>query len=154
MNPNLKFALKLIKNEFINRDQENRDTVVQEMEILGSLKHKNIIGAVDQGFDGTISKPSGKVLKSLPFIIMEYVPGGILFDFCKNIGGFGEETGKLFLHQLLDTLEYLESKEIAHRDLKLENILVDEDCNLKIADFGFATSYAERINFGFATYKK
>jgi len=51
----------------------------------------------------------------------------------------GEDVGYFLGKQLLDALEYMHSKRVAHRDLKLENILFDENCELRIADFGFAT---------------
>ena len=70
---------------------------------------------------------------------MEYIPGGLLFDVCQTLGGMGEQHGKFFLSQMLDVLEYMHGKGVVHRDLKLENILVDDDMNLKVADFGFAT---------------
>ena len=41
---------------------------------------------------------------------------------------------------MLDSVEYMHSKHVAHRDLKLENILIDDNLNLKICDFGFATN--------------
>lgn len=40
---------------------------------------------------------------------------------------------------MLDALEHMHQKRVVHRDLKLENLLIDHDINLKIADFGFAT---------------
>ena len=52
----------------------------------------------------------------------------------------GEDAGRFFLHQLLDAVDHIHTAGVAHRDLKLENILIDDNLNLKVADFGFAKS--------------
>jgi len=96
----------------------------------------NIVG---YGSDGHVLKPSGREIKNLVYILLEYVAGGLLFDLCQTVGGMGEEAGRYFLSQMLDVLGYIQSKGVVHRDLKLENILVDENLGLKVADFGFAT---------------
>jgi serine/threonine protein kinase len=92
----------------------------------------------EYGDAGQVVKPSGRIIDNLVFIIMEFVQGGLLFDLCQTMGAMGEDAGRFFLNQLLDSLEYMHNKRVVHRDLKLENILIDDQLNLKVADFGFA----------------
>ena len=83
-------------------------------------------------------KPSGRVISNIVFVVMEYVQGGVFFDLVQSMGAMGEDAGRFLLHQMLDAVEHIHTAGVAHRDLKLENILVDDNLNLKIADFGFA----------------
>lgn len=50
----------------------------------------------------------------------------------------GEDVGRFFAHQMIESIEYMQSMKVAHRDLKLENIMLESNGNLKILDFGFA----------------
>lgn len=93
---------------------------------------------MDFGDAGQVVKPSGRIISNLVFIVMEYVQGGLLFDLCQTMGAMGEDAGRFFLGQMVDSLDYMHNLRCCHRDLKLENILVDSKLNLKIADFGFA----------------
>lgn len=55
------------------------------------------------------------------------------------MSAMGEDAGRFFALQMLDSIEYMHELKVVHRDLKLENILIDGNLNMKIADFGFAT---------------
>ena len=106
---------------------------------MNGLKHKNIVGLKAYGPNGYVVKPSGRKIENLVYIIMEYAEGGILFDVCDKMKGMGEDVGREFFKQMVETLEYMHSKGVVHRDIKLENLLVDCQLNLKFADFGYST---------------
>lgn len=136
--PETTVAIKILKEEFLRRDEDSILSVQNEITILKNLAHNGIIRMQDFGDAGQVVKPSGRVISNLVFIVMEYVSGGLLFDLCQSMGAMGEDAGRFFMSQLIDSLEYMHNLRCVHRDLKLENILVDADLNLKIADFGFA----------------
>jgi len=137
-NPTEHVAIKILKDEFLKRDHDSILSVHNEITILKNLDHAGIIRMVDYGDAGQVLKPSGRMIDNLVFIIMEFVQGGLLFDLCQTMGAMGEDAGRFFLWQLIDSVEYMHTRRVVHRDLKLENILIDEQLNLKLADFGFA----------------
>ena len=97
-NPKKQFALKMLKNEFLEKDEKNFGIVQEEIKILESLNHQNIITINGCGSNGRIVKPSGRVLENLVYIILEFAPGGILFDMCQECGDMGEDTARFFLN--------------------------------------------------------
>ena len=109
---------------------------------MKNLQHQGIISMYEYGDAGQVVKPSGRVIENLVYIVMEFVQGGLLFDLCQSMGAMGEDAGRFFLHQMLDSVEFMHSRRVVHRDLKLENILVDDNLNLKLADFGTAKRLA------------
>jgi serine/threonine protein kinase len=71
-------------------------------------------------------------------IFSEYCPNGELFDLLASTGRFSESRTQQWFQQLTSALQLCHRQGIVHRDLKLENILLDSNDNCKICDFGFA----------------
>lgn len=131
-------AIKILKEEFLRRDNDSILSVHNEITILKNLQHHGIISMLEYGDAGEVVKPSGRLINNLVYIVMEFIQGGLLFDLCQTMGAMGEDAGRFFLHQMLDSVEFMHTRRVVHRDLKLENILIDDNLNLKLADFGFA----------------
>lgn len=72
------------------------------------------------------------------YLVMDYYPGGSMFYHLRKSKRFTEERTRLYMAQLLTALMHLHSKQIAYRDLKLENILMDKDGNIALTDFGLS----------------
>jgi serine/threonine protein kinase len=126
--PTKKIALKILRDEFLKgNNNTNTQLVEQEIQILSALNHENIVRLVDYGSDGQILKCSGRMLTNLVYIALEYVEGGLMFDLCKSGGAMGEDAGRFLFRQLVESMKYMHSRQVVHRDLKIENILYDED---------------------------
>jgi serine/threonine protein kinase len=84
-----------------------------------------------------------KYPKDVLYIVLELVNGGELFDYIAKTGAFTINETRFYFKQLIEGISYLHQLGIAHRDLKTENLLMDENFNLKIADFGFAKAISQ-----------
>lgn len=72
-------------------------------------------------------------------IMMEFVDGISLLDLCNSSGGMDEDKARVFFIQLLIVMDFLHNKSnIVHRDMKLENVMVDKNQNIRLIDFGFS----------------
>ncbi|KAL6104016.1 dapk3 [Pungitius sinensis] len=129
----IEYAAKFIKKRRLSSSRRgvSREEIEREVNILREIQHSNIITLHD------IFENKADVI-----LILELVSGGELFDFLAEKESLTEEEATQFLKQILDGVQYLHSKRIAHFDLKPENImLLDKNVpnpRIKLIDFGIA----------------
>ncbi len=102
----------------------------KELELMRFLNHANIVQLFDcvHGVD-------------CMYLVMEVITGGELLSFCFDEGALPEAQARSFFRDILGAVDYLHRKGIVHRDLKLENCLLDADKHIKIIDFGLGNFY-------------
>ncbi|KAF8439878.1 kinase-like domain-containing protein, partial [Boletus edulis BED1] len=124
-------AVKLIRRG--NIDSSVR--IDREIEVLRTLKHPNIVRLYD-------------VIETDKYIgiILEYASGGELFDHILAHRYLKEKDAAKLFSQLISGVWYIHQKKIVHRDLKLENLLLDRNHNLIITDFGDANCFEHRAD--------
>lgn len=79
------------------------------------------------------------------WLVTELCSGGELFDYLAEKGRLSEEETRVIFGQLCLAVAYVHSKGIVHRDLKLENVLLDERCRVKLGDFGFTREFERGV---------
>jgi serine/threonine protein kinase len=85
-------------------------------------------------------------------LVLEYIPGGDLFDRIIESRRLDEDVARKIFRQLFSAVMYCHDNMMVHRDLKLENLLLDENDNIKIIDFGFVRTYSKDPYMTLKTY--
>ena len=122
-----KVGIKIIKKDLFYDKPSLRIKVQREISVMKLMFHPHVIKIFDVLEDS-------KYL----FLILEYASRGELFNFLVQKRKINNKEALCFFQQIISGLEYCHKHRICHRDLKLENILLDTDYNIKIADFGMA----------------
>ncbi len=123
-------AIKLIRRETVASNPTRLPKIYREISILRELAHPNIVRLHEMV---ETERHIG--------IILEYASGGELFDYILNHRYLKDPAARRLFAQLVSGVGYLHKKGIVHRDLKLENLLLDQNRNIIITDFGFANTF-------------
>ena len=134
-----KFAMKIYEKEKLNSNSK-KSCVYKEIQILKKLRHKNIVKLIE------VISTETQIL-----IVQELIEGISLREYYNNeirnqkgISIHKESVFKKIFYQIFSAMDYLHKHNMAHRDIKLENILIKDNYEIKIIDFGFGMYNPEK----------
>lgn len=142
-----KCALKLLK--YTEIPTKNIRLFNNEVKVLSNLNHPHIITLYEAGDSETLKEEGGKE-NVVMYLATELAAKGDLFDYVSRTGVFSEPLARHYFKVIVNTLDYIHKQGYSYRNLKLENLLVTSDYQLKLSDFGLAT-LSEVFEFGVMT---
>ncbi|XP_030259370.1 serine/threonine-protein kinase SIK3 homolog isoform X1 [Sparus aurata] len=124
-----KVAIKIVDKTQL--DDENLKKIFREVQIMKLLKHPHIIRLY-------------QVMETerMIYLVTEYASGGEIFDHLVAHGRMAEKDARKKFKQIVAAVHFCHCRNIVHRDLKAENLLLDHNLNIKIADFGFSNLFS------------
>lgn len=117
-------AIKSINKEYLSEEKQ-KNKVMHEVSILLKMRHQSVVKLFET------FETSRHIL-----LVMELCAGGDLLNYVRKRKKLSEDCAKVLFKQIIEGLGYIHSKGILHRDIKLDNILLDGKGQVKIADFG------------------
>ena len=127
-------AIKILEKSRIT-DKEELERVEKEINYLKLFDHPNIIQIYE-------------VIENVHsfYIVMEYVPGGELFNYIVEKERLEEKEASFFYSQIIHGIKEINKKNICHRDIKPENLLLTKEKTIKIIDFGLSNEYIDTLD--------
>ncbi|MDO8211432.1 protein kinase [Conexibacter sp. CPCC 206217] len=124
-------AIKLMNRE-IASDSDQLERFRREARAVAQLSHPHIVGVIDAGED------AGR-----PYIVFEYVEGETLKERIRRLGGLPISEAVAYAIEIARALGAAHARHIVHRDVKPQNVLIDEEGSAKVTDFGIARTLDE-----------
>src|SRR6195952_4753673 len=124
-------AIKLMNRE-VSSDSDQLERFRREARAVAQLSHPHIVGVIDAGED------DGR-----PYIVFEYVEGETLKDRIRRCGRLPVDESLAYAIEITRALGAAHTRAIVHRDIKPQNVLIDEEGMAKVTDFGIARSLDE-----------
>lgn len=141
------YAAKILRPKDNVIPQTFQNSMHKEFQILSVISHPNIARVLNYNTNG-IYQSKKKLTYQCTYILMELYPYGNLFNLISQ-EALPVQVIRMYFIDILNGLSACHASGIAHRDIKPENLLFDKDCNIIIADFGFAGLLQGRNNDGF-----
>ncbi|XP_042170309.1 serine/threonine-protein kinase SIK2 [Oncorhynchus tshawytscha] len=123
-------AIKIIDKKRL--EPSDLKKIYREVEVMKLLNHPHIIKLYQV-----------METKDMLYMVMEYARNGEMFDYLLSSGRLSESEARRKFCQILSAVDYCHSNHIVHRDLKAENLLLDSNMDIKVADFGFGNFFSE-----------
>lgn len=129
-------AIKILNDEY-NGDKQAESRFINESKAVAMLSHKNLVSIYDVA-----------IYPDMKYIVMEYLDGITLKEYLDKKGVLPWKEACLYTMQILRALEHTHSRDVIHRDIKPQNIILQKNGEIKVTDFGIAKTPHEAVTSG------
>eukprot|EP01084_Bolivina_argentea_P264255 447576_1 len=126
--------------------------VQNQLETLRQIKDEHVLQLLEYNLNAKYPQKDGSIIPCV-LLVLEYLPGGELFDILYFTSALSERIARTYFKQLISGLETFHQVGICHRDIKPQNLLLDANFQLKIADFGVNKVFETDNNVGTRGYQ-